>query len=122
MLDLESANGGQAHTLAHGFTVFGYHVTGHTYTASSIGNGAGLANGTAAADPPGPDDSGPGPNGTPSDPAGGSRWNRLRPLGRRATSRQAASEVSSDGEAADEVREPQGDGPPADVPAGAPAE
>jgi uncharacterized membrane protein YciS (DUF1049 family) len=180
-------NGGQAHTLAHGFAVFGYHVTGHTgtlflagmivgaaavlglslllagarrtsrrgsaarrglkqsrqetaavrqdrddligqrdaaraYTASSIGNGTGLANGTAAADPPGPDDSGPGPNGTPPDAAEGSRWNRLRPLGRRATSRQAASEVSSDGEAADEAREPQGDGPPADVPAGAPAE
>jgi uncharacterized membrane protein YciS (DUF1049 family) len=36
-------NGGQAHTLAHGFAVFGYHVTGHTGTLFLAGMIVGAA-------------------------------------------------------------------------------
>ena len=86
--------------------------TARAYTASNgtAANGTGLANGTATTDatnpddgrptpngtPPGPNGTPPGPNGTPPGPEEGSRWNRLRPLGRRAASRQAADADAAD--------------------------
>jgi hypothetical protein len=79
--------------------------TARAYTASNgtAANGTGLANGTATTDATNPDDghptpngTPPGPNGTPPGPEEGSRWNRLRPLGRRAASRQAADADAAD--------------------------